>query len=624
MQARLRIQLIVMLLLVGIIPILVIASLSVNTIQKELKEELSQDITYYADSFAKQINTEIIYWVNLLDEHVKTDSAIKESLIESNQKFDELGSEEAIYEYIDKKDQEWVSVEKEEITPFMQELLSNEISENLRDKLGYWENTKGHIVFGEIFATNKYGANVFQTGKTSDYNQRDEDWWELGKERDYYLGGIEYDRSADMTSMDIIIRILDDDGNFIGVLKSVLSFDMIQSLVAESSFKDIGLAENMDISLLDHEGIIYFSTNEDHITGENYIVGMSEILANQKGSVVASHVGKNILVGYATFGANEKTVDFDASSKTIDFNGIILIEAEEEEAFAPISDMRYKTSLLTFFFTLAVLLIALVYSNSVTKPIKKLTQNVDTITKGNFDVKLDRSSIFEIQTLTSSLNRILASMKLAILRSGLTKEEMGIGKIIKAKNEAETRFKALFDNARDAIFIADAKTKQLIDCNIAAEKLIGYPRKKILSMHVHQLYPKNLLEDTLDKFKRQIGNEKMIVNTAVLTKDKKLVPVAINTALVKFGGKSYLQGIFRNITQQKKVEQELFESNIKQQEVAQKLREELLRRKVTEQKKEQHIAELNEKTSQLTQLMKKQIEKPKKKKASKNQQRKMK
>jgi methyl-accepting chemotaxis protein len=82
------------------------------------------------------------------------------------------------------------------------------------------------------------------------------------------------------------------------------------------------------------------------------------------------------------------------------------------------SSAKYNITLMALLFTILIIIVALIYSNRISKPIKKLTFDVDEISKGKFDVQLQKSNIKEVQILTDSLNRVLSSMKLAILRTG--------------------------------------------------------------------------------------------------------------------------------------------------------------------------------------------------------------
>ena len=62
-----------------------------------------------------------------------------------------------------------------------------------------------------------------------------------------------------------------------------------------------------------------------------------------------------------------------------------------------------------------------------------------------------------------------------------------------------------------------------------------------------QLIPKDRVKKTMDNFKKQAQGKGEIMETEVLTKNKKRIPVSISTAPVKIGDKSYMFGIFRVI-----------------------------------------------------------------------------
>ena len=100
-------------------------------------------------------------------------------------------------------------------------------------------------------------------------------------------------------------------------------------------------------------------------------------------------------------------------------------------------------------------------------------------------------------------------------------------------------YKKLFDETSDAIFITDAKTRQLLDCNKAAENLIGRKKEEIISMKAEELHPKDLMKPITEGFKKHV-----VVDTWVLTKNKKRIPVRIISSVVLLNGKEVIQGIF--------------------------------------------------------------------------------
>ncbi len=126
--------------------------------------------------------------------------------------------------------------------------------------------------------------------------------------------------------------------------------------------------------------------------------------------------------------------------------------------------------------------------------------------------------------------------------------------------ESEQKFRSIFRGSADAMLIADTQTRALVDCNPAAEKMMGLSKEKILKMRADQLHPRDKVEETMKVFKKQAKGERIIAESEVLTKDKKRIPVSINTAIIKIKGKSYLIGIFRDITEQKKARREMLEA----------------------------------------------------------------
>ena len=149
---------------------------------------------------------------------------LRQSLRDSNQEFQEI---EDVYLTIDQREKEWTDASLEVITPFMQELIDNKISDQLREHANKYQESFGYDIYPEIFVTNIYGVNIAQTGKTSDYLQSDELWWIRAKQDGLYISEIHYDKSADVYSADIALRINDNLGEFLGVIKAVTNVEQI-------------------------------------------------------------------------------------------------------------------------------------------------------------------------------------------------------------------------------------------------------------------------------------------------------------------------------------------------------------------------------------------------------------
>jgi len=89
--------------------------------------------------------------------------------------------------------------------------------------------------------------------------------------------------------------------------------------------------------------------------------------------------------------------------------------------------------------------VSFVVAYFITKPIEKLTKNIDKISKGKLDVTLENSEIYEINTLTESLDLVIASLKLAIHKADVNKDGSSEN-TVKAKESYEKKLQDLLNS----------------------------------------------------------------------------------------------------------------------------------------------------------------------------------
>jgi PAS domain S-box-containing protein len=126
--------------------------------------------------------------------------------------------------------------------------------------------------------------------------------------------------------------------------------------------------------------------------------------------------------------------------------------------------------------------------------------------------------------------------------------------------ESEEKFRTLFEEAMDAIFVADADTGMLIDCNRAATELVGRAKPELIGKHQRILHPKQEIgEGGLSRTFRQHITEKegQILETQVITKRGEIKDVAIKASVIELRRKKVIHGIFRDITDRKRADEAL-------------------------------------------------------------------
>ena len=130
---------------------------------------------------------------------------------------------------------------------------------------------------------------------------------------------------------------------------------------------------------------------------------------------------------------------------------------------------------------------------------------------------------------------------------------------------SEEKFRGLFEEAMDAIFVADAETGILMDCNRAACELVGKEKSELIGKHQRILHPPQEINGEFSRTFIQHLKEKegQILETKVITKDGKLKDVAIKARVFELEGKKVMQGIFRDVTEHKQTEETLRNSEEK-------------------------------------------------------------
>lgn len=161
-----------------------------------------------------------------LIEQIVDNPIIQQALIESNEDLGKM-SDSVRDDIIAQREKTWTTAP--ESTPFMRTIIENDVSDFLRSNLVFQSEEFGDIAFGEHILTNSYGPNVAVTLRVDNYDQSNDDWWsESEKIGRPLVRQCEFDASAKMYSEDIVIKILDSNGEFIGIMNSATPCDVTQ------------------------------------------------------------------------------------------------------------------------------------------------------------------------------------------------------------------------------------------------------------------------------------------------------------------------------------------------------------------------------------------------------------
>ncbi|MDD5423683.1 MAG: PAS domain S-box protein [Candidatus Omnitrophica bacterium] len=129
--------------------------------------------------------------------------------------------------------------------------------------------------------------------------------------------------------------------------------------------------------------------------------------------------------------------------------------------------------------------------------------------------------------------------------------------------ESEEKYRKLFEAANDAIIIADMKTGRIVDVNRQAEELTGRSRQELIGMHQTELHPPEESDDYREKFKNVVreaieteGKRVPYIDGEVFNSKGEKIPVLINASMLEIGGRDVAQGVFRDMSEVRKIERE--------------------------------------------------------------------
>ena len=375
------------------------AMYSVTAGQDSIQQSVGQSSVLLAQDMARFIEFGITVKIDDLVDYSKL-SVVQNALVKSNQEFDEL---EDIQAYITQQDDDWKSVTLETITPFMQSLISNEVAQGIQKNSVEKINPRtGHSAFAEVFLTNEYGAPVTLSGKISDYRQDDEEWWQKAKANGISVGKTEYDESARTDVIPIGIKITDENGNFIGVMKAALS---VRSMIREAEiFTQPDSSTQVNI-ITEQGNLVYSSTafrfHED-ISDQNFFKKLQA--SPQEGFFVNEGEFKTELVAYV------RPHNLSVLGEQ-DWIFVIKHQIGEVGILSSMLTLRNDMILASVVIIGIATGLGIIFSRSFSSQFTKLTYLAKEIGKENFDAKVNLKGKGEMAHLLKNMHKMGTALK---------------------------------------------------------------------------------------------------------------------------------------------------------------------------------------------------------------------
>jgi len=128
--------------------------------------------------------------------------------------------------------------------------------------------------------------------------------------------------------------------------------------------------------------------------------------------------------------------------------------------------------------------------------------------------------------------------------------------------ESEERYRLLFDNAADPIFISDMEAN-LLAVNLPACASLGYTHEELMSKNLSSVDARDAFLQGPQRLLKLEEKGVLLFETVQMRKDGSRIPVELNARAIQWQGKPAVLSICRDISERKRAEAALIESEEK-------------------------------------------------------------
>lgn len=240
---------------------------------------------------------------------------------------------------------------------------------------------------------------------------------------------------------------------------------------------------------------------------------------------------------------------------------------------------RLTALVITAILALVLSVLGTLQVRRMVRPLHALVAGTEHLAAGDLHVRVEPASADEIGELAHAFNEMAQALtvkdtqvrhyaaeleqRVAERTAALAQANEALEEEIRVRKQAEQtlteserRFRDLFENSPDAIFVEDTNG-DVLDVNRAACRLHGLGREQLVGKNVLELVPAEERERVWRDFQRQMAGQQEQVESYSFGCDGRAVPVELRTRRIEYAGKAALLVHARDITERKRAEEAL-------------------------------------------------------------------
>uniref|UniRef100_B8DMY3 histidine kinase n=1 Tax=Nitratidesulfovibrio vulgaris (strain DSM 19637 / Miyazaki F) TaxID=883 RepID=B8DMY3_NITV9 len=351
-------------------------------------------------------------------------------------------------------------------------------------------------------------------------------------------------RTLHESTFHFALPLVDGEGRVYGVLAAPLRLDQYNPL-----FDKLNLPPGSVLSVSDHRGVrlAYHPQNDANPVGKpirEEILNILRTMPDEGLFTRESSDGTVRLYGFTRIRLHPESAPY--------LN--VMVGIPEDAVLAPMRAARNHALLLLGGAMAVTLAVAWsIGGRLVARPLSHIAATATRIGEGQLGARTGiRHDMGEIGQLAFSVDTMAA-----ILASRQGEREAFTAEL----RDNEARYRAVFDNAMDAILLADADTGIILDANRAAQQIFEYTRDELLGMHQRQLHPDRTHRNgfggrfnTLREQPLEIPAEMPMRTRTGIERD-----MLVKAKVLRVGSREVAVAMLHDITERRQSEQQLRE-----------------------------------------------------------------
>jgi|GEM_PF-3362107 len=241
------------------------------------------------------------------------------------------------------------------------------------------------------------------------------------------------------------------------------------------------------------------------------------------------------------------------------FGWTLVAEMETAEAFREVNTQLRRTILIGLVLFALLIFSAILITRNLTRPIHALVDAARRVGGGDLNFLVTDTSDDELAELAYEFNRMTENLKTSKKKmedwNAAIQEEVNnrTQELIKS----EMKFHNLVEKANDAILIFNADTRLCTLANLKAEVLTGFSQEELRETTYTDLF---LLEDRqqVEENYEEVLKEgaSNLYKIPLRRKDERYVFVDLSNSLFDFQNQKFINSIFHDVTEQRKIDRE--------------------------------------------------------------------